>query len=795
VLGAVALLAFMLVPLSITYAQHSHEGHVHEGHTHENGVRCYAEQHFQYQAQQDPSLLVKRQEMETMIKRYLENNKGRNANARVNDLIIPVVFHVVWNTAADNISDTRIQNQLTRLNEDFNKENADASGVPAIFTGRHADAKIRFVLAARDPNCNPTTGITRTFTNVTAFNANTNNIKSSATGGVDPWPVDDYLNIWVGDLLGGVLGYAQFPNGNPLTDGVVVAPFTVNTNANGQYEFGRTLVHEMGHYFNLRHIWGDGNCSVDDFVTDTPVSGQPHFGCPASGTNTCSGGDPDMFMNYMDYVDDVCMIMFTTGQVERMDAAIYTSRASLLSSQGHVPPPGPAADLWMADSPEDVGNEPNNESIRTWTSEDIWVRNTNDGFTNQEHQNPEYRTAGGPPNYVYVRVRNRGCGSAETGTVKAYWGKAHASWSNWPAPWDGTFLAAYPGLVLGGQIGAGQTVTLNAGDETILEFPWFPPNPADYVADFGGDAGHMCMIARIETTPTYPFGFTFPEGNNVGPNVRNNNNKIQKNVNVVDLLPGTQRVQAGTLVGNWNAEETVNAAIQLVIPRAQEVNLFEFAEIEFVLDDKLFAIWQEGGAKGENIKLGKDRNTIKVMGPGATLHNIKFGPEQLHTIKLAFNFQKEVAELRELGRVAIDLVQLEEGRAYGNKRPREGGTRFIVNFNPDERTIKQLQEQQEAQEVMVWQGRRDIEAGLNLQVVPNPFNGKTTISYVLPEAGAVELHVYNAMGRRVATLVSGNQTAGRHSAQFDGSQLPTGMYFYQLKAADVQLRGRMMLTE
>jgi hypothetical protein len=157
-----------------------------------------------------------------------------------------------------------------------------------------------------------------------------------------------------------------------------------------------------------------------------------------------------MFMNYMDYSDDDCMNMFTAGQVVRMDGALLTTRASLLASEGLVPPAASAApDLWMQDVSDDVGEEPDPSSQPMYISNDIWVRLSNDGVLNEDHQNPEYRPPGSASNYVYVRVRNRGCSGTQSGTLKLYWAKASTGLS-WPAPFDGT--VSTPAL-MGGLIG------------------------------------------------------------------------------------------------------------------------------------------------------------------------------------------------------------------------------------------------------------------------------------------------------------------------------------------------------
>ncbi len=150
-------------------------------------------------------------------------------------------------------------------------------------------------------------------------------MKSSATGGIDPWPTDRYLNIWVCQLGGGLLGYAQFPGGPADTDGVVIlhSGFGTNGTAAAPFDLGRTTTHEIGHYLNLFHIWGDdgSGCSGSDEVADTPNAAGPNFGVPTFPHVTCSNGpNGDLFYDYMDYTDDRGMVMFTNDQVARMEA-------------------------------------------------------------------------------------------------------------------------------------------------------------------------------------------------------------------------------------------------------------------------------------------------------------------------------------------------------------------------------------------------------------------------------------------------------------------------------------------
>ena len=271
---------------------------------------------------------------------------------------IPVVFHVIHDGDAigsnENLPESLILAQLDQLNDDFRRMNSDAGNTPADFTGIAADVEVEFCLAQVDPSGAPTTGINR--------------INISSLPGVDLadcwdddyidanikiptfWNSANYLNIWTvvkiqrsSNCANTILGYAQFPGGPANTDGVVLRATTVGSIANpnpngGDYALGRTGTHEIGHYLNLIHIWGDGDCTVDDEVADTPLAGGDNTTgspCTYPGPNSCDEGAgdlPDMFMNYMDYSDDECMNMFSNGQKTRMLLTLLFARLDLVNA-------------------------------------------------------------------------------------------------------------------------------------------------------------------------------------------------------------------------------------------------------------------------------------------------------------------------------------------------------------------------------------------------------------------------------------------------------------------------------
>ena len=302
---------------------------------------CAAHEYNEVLMAKDPSFRKNQQQIEEFTTRFVAENRSLQSRAVIT---IPVVVHVVYSTAAQNISDAIIQSQIDVLNADFRKLNADINKVPASFAGLAADYEINFCLAKRTPTGLATTGIERKLTKKTSFSTN-DAVKSSKQGGLDAWDATKYLNLWSCNMGNGILGYAQFPGGNVATDGVVIlySAFGYNSPA-VPYNLGRTATHEVGHWLNLRHIWGDASCG-NDLIADTPTQQTANYGCPAFPHATCSNAG-DMSMNYMDYTDDACMYMFSTGQKARSQslfaAATATTpagaRYSLLSSNGCTPP-------------------------------------------------------------------------------------------------------------------------------------------------------------------------------------------------------------------------------------------------------------------------------------------------------------------------------------------------------------------------------------------------------------------------------------------------------------------------
>lgn len=282
---------------------------------------CESMEVLQVQLAEDPALQKRMDDIENFTQQILSSPE-RFSVLPDGTIQIPVVVNVLYRTAAENVSDAQIESQIAVLNEDFAATNTDYSNTPALFQGlRSGNVGVRFVLDQ----------VIRKSTTKTSWRTN-DDMKKSNKGGITPTSPTTKLNLWVCTLSGGILGYAQFPGGAAATDGVVIlnTGFGRTGSARAPFNKGRTATHEVGHWMNLRHIWGDATCGNDQ-VGDTPLHTGANYGCPGFPTNsTCTGSPAMMTMNYMDYTDDACMYMFSAGQKSRMLAvfAVGGPRAS-----------------------------------------------------------------------------------------------------------------------------------------------------------------------------------------------------------------------------------------------------------------------------------------------------------------------------------------------------------------------------------------------------------------------------------------------------------------------------------
>ncbi len=293
--------------------------------TNPHGNRCSTTEAMKMARDLDPGFFDTRKALkESQLQNWISNNY--NASAKKAIITIPVVVQIWENTSS--VPDTRVTEQIDRLNADFGRTNTDAGNTPGVFSA--VDTEIQFCLANKDENGNATSGIVRKTANGSPSGTNT------SVGAADFWDTDKYLNILVYDIGGGILGFTYTSSSVP-NQGVHIDPQYFG-NTGGQFGLGRTASHEVGHWLNLEHIWGGGNGCGTDFVADTPLqagpnsSNCPNFPSASSCSGTSNGPNGDMFMNYMDYVIDGCMNAFTAGQKTRMTAAINNDRPGLLNS-------------------------------------------------------------------------------------------------------------------------------------------------------------------------------------------------------------------------------------------------------------------------------------------------------------------------------------------------------------------------------------------------------------------------------------------------------------------------------
>lgn len=296
--------------------------------------RCHTMQVLNRQLQENPGLYQKMYAIEKQTREFINAKKPTNPGGGggkpdnggdvdvdvlpiddgLGTIRIPVNIQVVYANPLQNISEEQIDSQIAVLNADFKAANSDLilPGETTFENDVAEEINIEFYRYQTEWHSDGTSSW------------GTSNAVKSEYPPINP---GTSLNIWVCNIGSSILGYAQFPGGSTATDGIVISPqyFGDTGYVSSPYDKGRTATHEVGHWLNLRHIWGDGRCRQDDFVQDTPSSDRPNYGCPGFPTKHCKSAD--MTMNYMDYTYDECMYMFTDGQSNRMRALFATNGA------------------------------------------------------------------------------------------------------------------------------------------------------------------------------------------------------------------------------------------------------------------------------------------------------------------------------------------------------------------------------------------------------------------------------------------------------------------------------------
>ena len=289
-----------------------------------DGRQCAAHEILERQIAADPARGRFLDDLELKIQDFKKNMVAGRAAGKI---YVPVAVHIVL-PSPNQVTDAQIKSQMDVLTKDFTKANTELTNTGIYLAGYSfgsvANCQIEFVLKT-------------TIRKVAAGTFGTNDaMKKSTAGGSNAVNPTTYLNLWVCDLSSGLLGYAQFPGGSSATDGVVIDYQAFGTSASypmyTAYNLGRTATHEVGHWLNLRHIWGDARCGNDQ-VSDTPPHDGSNGGCPSTSLRSkCSGKPLEQWMNYMDYTYDKCMYMFTSGQKTRMDATIDAARKAYFTT-------------------------------------------------------------------------------------------------------------------------------------------------------------------------------------------------------------------------------------------------------------------------------------------------------------------------------------------------------------------------------------------------------------------------------------------------------------------------------
>jgi flagellar basal body rod protein FlgC len=274
---------------------------------------CAADEVLQDQLKADPSLRERMDAIEEFTRRY--KNSPQHETLVGDTIVIPVVYNVIYSKAIENISLAQLQSQIDVLNEDFKSKNLDYNPGNPYNNVEANGVTVNFVLET----------VNRKLSTKKSWSTN-DDMKRTSRGGLDATSPTTKLNIWVVNKMVSqgrtILGYAQFPGGPAATDGIVLGyNFTGRVGTlSAPFNKGRTGTHEVGHWMNLRHIWGDATCGNDQ-VEDTPAHNTANYGCPsATHRSTCAGTPLEMTMNYMDYTDDACMYMFSAGQKIRMES-------------------------------------------------------------------------------------------------------------------------------------------------------------------------------------------------------------------------------------------------------------------------------------------------------------------------------------------------------------------------------------------------------------------------------------------------------------------------------------------
>ena len=643
--------------------------------------KCGSEMNIEYIKKTDPQRYQRIMNLENLTNRIIRQYQYRGLHPN-QEVIIPVVVHVVYNTQEQNISDEQVFSQIKVLNDDFRRENADTINTPQAFRDYAGKFNIKFKLAKVAPNGEPTNGITRTFSVKTGFNYYVNDVKFSSMQGKDAWDTKKYLNIWVCNFTdNSLLGYAQFPSDlqtSPKTDGVVInykAFGTIGNSLDPIFNKGRTTTHEVGHWLNLRHIWGDElNCTASDFVDDTPNQYQSSFGCPVfPKTDNCTHISPGiMFMNYMDYVNDACMNIFTKGQVNRMFTLFDVNtgiRRDILKDAIYLTTTL-KADLYVRDSVGDIGDEPSRVS-RMWVSPDIWIEDM-DGNKVDPHGNDVYN--------VCVRVHNKSDypssgrevlllnwtkGGLDLDWNGCWFGMKFFDCDGWKVP-RGSYVNDARGTVI---------PIIQPHRSEVVRVKWLVPRREDYKGcdtTLDKELWHFCLLARIHDG--HPIYLEDDSPANLAEMIVRNNNVALRNITVLESKHNRSIVS----VGNPFKEFRSFSLLYTLFKNEKGELLNKYADVYLNMSSNLFELFEKSGFEGKGFKV-VDKNKILLTEPTATIERLVLQPEELYLLEAEVNFFTQ--EKPENNEFMFDIAEYVDDEKGGKELI--GGETYIAIRNSE----------------------------------------------------------------------------------------------------------------
>ena len=653
-----------------------------------------------------------------------------HGNERGNEIItIPVVVHVVWNTNTQNISLAQIESQIDVLNEDFARLNDDADETPTPFQSVAAATNFRFCLATIDPDGNETDGVNRVQTNDLSFNDN-DDVKYASEGGADAWEPHDYFNIWVCNLSGGLLGYAQFPDDpNEFTYGVVIdyQYFGTIGTATPPFHLGRTTTHEVGHCFGLYHIWGDDNgfCSGSDNVSDTPNQADATNGCASfPETDNCTtGGNGVMYMNYMDYSNDNCLNMFTTGQANRMLSQFMASDYDVL------------ANSTVCNSLVPIANDAGVESITTPGT-----------------------TVCANSFAPVVRIKNYGTNTitsvkinykVDNGTVQVF-------------NWTGSMA---PNTI---KIVTLNTVSVSSGAHTFTAYTSNPNGLTDGNAANNQKIKSFTVDANLGQSPPLTQGMestTFPSG---GWTVVNADGATTWQRTTAAKKTGA----ASAMVNNFDYENAAGQRDDFVSPRI-DLSSMSAATLTFQVAYTSYTDFSVSGNTWDTLQV----ILRPVCGGNDVLLYSKYGEALSTAPNTTSAFVPTASQWR------LETINLNSYLSYGSVQI------IFRNISHYENNLY-LDDINVSGTVGI---DDPIALAYGVSVSPNPFSGSTEVRYTLPQHADVRCTVFDVWGRELKRFDQANQAAGAHTLSLTESDLPiAGVYFVRLQIGNAVVTQKVM---